>query len=91
MASSVSRPFTRRCDTNGPVETRDRPGGERIIKRWYYIDMQKMLDPESDPEDTIISVPEDRVERRNFGREIVRDLSSQEKEFKIAHDAHRTV
>ena len=65
-----------------PVETRDRPGGERIIKRWYYIDMQKMLDPESEPEDTIISVPEDRVERRNFGREIVRDLSSQEKEFK---------
>ena len=68
---------------DGPVETRDRPGGQRTIRRWYYIDMQKMLDPESEPEDTIVSVPEDRVERRNFGREIVRDLSSQEKEFKM--------
>ena len=68
---------------DGPVETRDRPGGQRTIRRWYYIDMQKMLDPESEPEDTIVSVPEDRVERRNFGREIVRDLSSQENEFKM--------
>ena len=66
---------------DGPVETRDRPGGRRVIKRWYYIDMQKSLDPESEPEDIIVSVPEDRVERRNFGRETVRDLTSLEKEF----------
>ena len=66
----------------GPVETRDRPGGRRVIKRWYYIDMQKSLDPASEPEDTIISVPEGRVERSNFGRDTVLDLSSQEEEFK---------
>ena len=55
----------------GAVETRYRPGGRRVIKRWYYIDMRKSLDPNIEPEDVFISVPEDRVERRNFGREIV--------------------
>ena len=64
-----------------PVETRDRPGGNRVIKRWYYLDMQAALDPSADPEDAIISVPEGRVERRNFGREIVLDLSSTDLEF----------
>ncbi len=67
---------------DGPVETRDRPGGTKVIKRRYYIDIQKALDPSVDPEDTVISVPEDRVEKRNFGREIVRDLSCSELEFK---------
>ena len=50
----------------GPVETRDRPGGSRVIKRWYYIDIQKVLNPLVDLDDTIISVPEDRVIRSNL-------------------------
>ena len=65
----------------GPVETRDRPGGGRVNKKWYYIDMQKALDPYTDPEDAFISVPENRVERTNFGRDIIHDLSSPEREF----------
>ena len=65
----------------GPVETRDRPGGNKVIKRRYYLDMQAALNQLADPEDTIISVPEDRVEKRNFGREVVRDLSSTDLEF----------
>ena len=60
----------------GPVETRDRPGGNRVIRRWYYLDMQAALNPSADLEDVIISLPESRVESRNFGRDIVRDLSS---------------
>ena len=64
-----------------PVNTRDRPGGNRIIKRWYYLDMQAALDASKDPEDVIISVPEGRIERRNFGREVVLDLSSPDLEF----------
>ncbi len=63
------------------VETRDRPGGRKVINRWYYIDMKKSLDPYAEPEDAFISMPEDKIERRNFGRDIVRDLSSQEMEF----------
>ena len=73
-----------------PVKTRDRPGGNRVIKRWYYLDMQAGLDPFADPEDVIISVPEDWVERRNFGREIVLDLSSTGLGIPATHDADRT-
>ena len=65
----------------GPVETRHRPGGRWVIKRWYYIDMQKVLNPLIDLEDTVVSVPEDRVIRSNFGRDITLDLSSPDFEF----------
>ena len=65
----------------GPVETRDRPGGSTVRKRWYYVDVQKCLDPLVDRDDTIISVPEDRVVRSNFGRDMELDLSSQDREF----------
>ena len=51
------------------------------IKRWYYIDMRKALDPETDREDAVVSVPENRQETRDFGRQIVWDLSLPELEF----------
>ena len=63
------------------VTTRDRPGGSKVIKRWYYLDMKAALDPSADPEDLIVSVPENHLETRNFGREIILDLSSKELEF----------
>ena len=65
----------------GPVETSTRPGGGRVIKRWYYIDIQKALDPSIDRDDTIRSLPEDRVVRSNFGRDVELDLSSRDREF----------
>ncbi len=65
---------------DGPVDTKD--VRDRPIKRRYYIDMQKALDPSADPEDAFISVPEDKIERTNFGRTVVLDLSTPELEFK---------
>ena len=65
----------------GPVEASYRPGGKRVIKRWYYVDIQKALDPSVDREDTIISLPEDRVLRSNFGRDVELDLSTPDLEF----------
>ena len=65
----------------GPVETRDRPGGRRVIKRWYYVDIRKILDPLVDRDDTIFSVPEDRVIKTDFGQKIALDLSSKHLEF----------
>ena len=65
----------------GAVETRDRPGSRKSIERWYYIDIQKVLDPMADRYDTIFSVPEDKVVRSDFGRVVERDLSSPESEF----------
>lgn len=51
------------------------------VKRWFYIDIRKALESSVDREDAIVGVPEDRVIRTDFGREIVLDLSSPEKEY----------
>lgn len=62
-----------------PVHTRTDKGKD--IQRYYYIDIEKALDPSVDRVDAIISVPETRKITSNFGRDIDLDLSSQEKEF----------
>ena len=59
------------------VATRD--AKKQPIRRWYYIDMRAALDPLVDREAAIIGVREDRTELRGF--EVVRDLSTQEREF----------
>jgi len=41
-----------------PVDTAD-PRGKRLT-RWYYIGMAKALDPETDREEAILSIPGDR-------------------------------
>jgi len=51
------------------------------VRRWFYIDIRKALDATVDREDAIIGVPEDRIERTDFGREITLDLSTPEKEY----------
>src|SRR6266545_8166811 len=51
------------------------------VKRWFYIDLRKALDPAADREDAIIGIPEDRVIRRDFGRKTELDLSSAEREY----------
>ena len=53
----------------------------RKVRRWFYIDIQKALDPSIDREDAIIGVPEDRIERSDFGRKTDRDLSTPKKEY----------
>ena len=65
--------------SNNVVRTRDSKGYE--IKRWYYIDMQKALNPDLDLEEAIFSINETKIATRNLGREIICDLSTQEKEF----------
>lgn len=62
-----------------PVHTRTDKGKD--IQRYYYIDIEKALDPSIDRVDAIISVPETRKITFNFGRDIDLDISSQEKEF----------
>ena len=38
------------------------------VKRWFYIDIRKCLDPSVEREEAIVGVPEDRVIRSDFGR-----------------------
>ena len=62
-----------------PVTTHDSRGGR--IKRWYYVNMLKAMDATMDREDAIVSVPEEKKVTRNFGRELVLDLSTPEQEY----------
>ncbi|MGY6643808.1 MAG: GmrSD restriction endonuclease domain-containing protein [Salinarimonas sp.] len=51
------------------------------VKRWYYIDMVKALDSGIEREDAIVGVPESKLVKANFGKEVVLDLSTREHEF----------
>lgn len=54
---------------------------KKKVRRWFYIDIAKALDEAVNREDAVIGIPEDKVERTDFGREVVRDLSTPEKEY----------
>jgi len=56
-----------------PVDTTD-PRGRRI-KRLYYLDCAKALEPNADREEAIVGIPEDR-KVKNFRREVQRDYST---------------
>ena len=51
------------------------------IKRFYYLDIERCLNSTTDRVDAIISVPEDKIIRSNFGRDIDLDLSAKDKEY----------
>jgi len=54
---------------------------KKKVKRWFYIDIQKALDPTADRDDAIIGIDECRIKKDNFGRGGELDLSSSEKEY----------
>lgn len=56
---------------------------KKKVKRWFYIDIRKAMDPSVDREEAIVSLPEDRVVRATFGREVVTDLSTEEQEYAL--------
>lgn len=62
-----------------PVETRDARGKD--LERWYYVDIEKAVGTPADRDDAIVSVPEDRVLKRDFTRRSgTLDLSTVEQE-----------
>ncbi len=63
---------------NQSVSTKDLRG--KPIKRWYYISIEKALNPNSDRDEAIIGLSEDR-NVLNFRREVIEDYSSPEKEY----------
>ncbi|WP_181770183.1 DUF262 domain-containing protein [Bradyrhizobium sp. UNPF46] len=66
---------------NKVVET-ETPKKKRV-KRWFYIDIRKALDPSVDREEAIIGVPEDKIIRKDFGRTVELDLSTPAAEFAL--------
>ncbi len=55
---------------------------KKAIKRFYYLDIEKVLNTTTDRIDAIISVDENKQIRGNIGRDILLDLSTEELEFK---------
>jgi len=51
------------------------------IKRFYYLDINKCLDPQVDRIDVVLSIPEERQLKSDFGRVIDLDFSTRKKEF----------
>ena len=51
------------------------------VRRWFFIDIRSALEDETDREESILGVPEDRVVRGAFNRSVELDLSSREAEF----------
>ena len=60
------------------VETKD--AKSKPIRRWYYLDMKKAVEPEADREDAVLSVPEDR-QVKAFGGEITLDVVTPDLEY----------
>lgn len=63
-----------------PVHTRTDKGKE--IDRYYYLNIAKALNPESDDEEVVVSVPANRQITSDFGRKILTDLTTRDQEFK---------
>lgn len=61
-----------------PVNTTDAKG--KRLKRWYYVNIERALDPALDREEAIVAVPEDKILHRDFGRVVQADYSTIERE-----------
>jgi hypothetical protein len=67
--------------SKAPVGTRTDKKVE--VERYYYFDMKKAVSADADILDSIIGVPSDRILRGNFGKDILLDLSTPEREFSL--------
>jgi hypothetical protein len=69
QALTLPRPITTRDDKN------------REVQRWYYVDMEKALGATQDREEAVLGVPASKVVTGVFGRDVLLDLSTREKEY----------
>lgn len=58
---------------------------KRPIKLHFYFDIRTALNPTVPRAEAIVAVPEDRIIRENFGRDVKLDLSSEALEFEALH------
>lgn len=70
--------LTQALTGTGVVHTMD--GRGKTMSRRYYIDMRMALEGDDRMDEAVISVPQDGIERTDFGRVVVRDYSTPEKE-----------
>lgn len=70
--------LTQALTGDGVVDTMDSRG--KKMSRRYYVDIDLALQGEDRMDDAVLSLPGDGIERTNFGKDIVRDLSTPELE-----------
>lgn len=54
---------------------------KKVVYRYYYLDMELALERDIDIESAIIGMPKERILKTNFGKDVVHDFSSNEKEY----------
>ena len=54
---------------------------KKAINRWYYIDIEKALNSETNRERAIVGLPENKRLTSDFGRNVLLDLSTAELEY----------
>jgi hypothetical protein len=54
---------------------------QRIVHRWFYIDIRKALDRSVDREEAIFVIPETKLVTEDFARRIILDLTTPQKEY----------
>lgn len=62
-----------------PTITEDSKG--RSIKKWFYIDIRKCLNDQSYSDEIVLSVPENKSQRKYNGEIIIPDLSTESHEY----------
>jgi hypothetical protein len=70
--------LTQALTKDGVVDTTDSRG--KRMKRRYYVDMDLALLGEDRIDEAVIPMPGDGIERTNFGKDILRDWSTPERE-----------
>ena len=66
--------------SKNPVHTKTDKGKD--INRYYYLDIEKAIDPSADDEDVVISIPATKRVTSDFGRKTEMDLSTKQDEFR---------
>lgn len=70
--------LTQALTGDGVVHTMDSRG--KLMDRQYYVDMHLAVQGEDRIDEAVLSLPGDGVERTNFGKDIVRDVSTPDRE-----------
>ena len=65
-----------------PVRTRSQQN--RVQRLYYFIDIRKALQPNTEFEEAIIAVPQDKILRSDFGRKVEMDLSVRENQYRYS-------
>ena len=54
---------------------------KKLVKRWFYIDIQKALQADADRDEAIVALPEDRKVKTNFDKDVLLDVSTPQAEY----------